>query len=100
MTTPHDADLLGQLAQLAQAPPNEDGTPVAIAVGTFAIYPSPDLGVVLVINVDQAVNPELLGPYQKKMGPALIRTVGALGESGSLFGMVKSAVKGGRRRKE
>lgn len=73
-------DLIELFDQLAKTNAASGGPPVRIAAGTFAIYPAEGGSIVLVFNVTEAPAPELIRTHRKRIGPAMIRTLQALGD--------------------
>lgn len=87
------ADLFDQLAKAN----TESGTTTRLAAGTFALYPDRGGAVVLVLNIDEG--PEAVrGTMRKRIGPAMIRAMQALGDGGGGIGAIKALMPKRKRR--
>ena len=87
------ADLIAQLAQLAQD--QTDGNPEPFAAGTFVLYPMSDGGFMFVTSVDKG---PLAGIKHSRIRPGLIRAISIVASGGSRFAALKAL--GGIGRKE
>ena len=93
---PGPFDLVAFLDELARSNA-ANGEHQLVAGGTFALYPAPGGGVVLVLNVEQG--PEgMVGTLRKKLGPGLIRALQAFGENGANPFKLAAAMAKGRKR--
>lgn len=73
-------DLLAQLAQLATVT-DGDGNPIPVAAGTFAFYPTPAGGLMI---VTECADGPFEGLHRHEVKPGMIRAVGALAGGGPL----------------
>jgi hypothetical protein len=90
--------ILGMLARLGAPDSWVDGTPPLLAAGTFAMYPTPTGGIMMVCKVAEGPD-HIIGEQRFQIPPAMIRTVGAVMGGGSKMGALK-AMMGGRKRRE
>lgn len=82
--------LLNEFSRVAR----ESDSPVLLAAGTFAIYPMPDGGMMLVMKVDEG--PMAADePHRARVPAALLRAMGALA-GGSKTGALKALMGRGK----
>ena len=82
------ADFINELAELARV--NADGDPVALARGTFAMYPMEDGGVMFVTSVAEG---PMEGIRHNRIPPGFIRAVSVLAGGGSKLQAVKALMR-------
>lgn len=89
-----DLDAGGFLDEMARLAAEADpDNPTPFAVGTFAAYPTPAGGLVLVVKVPDGP-PGIVGERRMHIRPGLIRTMGAVLGGGGIRGLF-----GGRKRR-
>lgn len=83
------------IADLREIAESSGDSPEPMAAGTFAMYATPDGGMMMVTSVAEG-NP-MAGVRRTKVPPGMIRAVTVLAGGGSIGSAIRAAAIGGRR---